>query len=278
MSKIYVRKAFTSMEPMEAIVEMYKMGESLQKIVNTFLDSRVTEYNVDRVRKLLRRYKELVASGEFEHYSDIELEETEELYSDAVAEECQVYNRSNFRHEYVVEAIINWYEKGISISSMLESIRDAKIKSYSTTRIQNIIKIYKRLKKNGEYENPTDVELEEGMPLKAVAKQKNVSRASKRSSKVTKKNVVEIEEIEELDDTEEVEDFSCDDILDSDLEFLCNDDVSCDDIDDESTSLSDSRFHTDEEIEKIVDDPLPIFRELNNHVMMVGQRDRKSVV
>lgn len=272
MSKIYVRKAFTSMEPMEAIVEMYKMGESLQKIVNTFLDSRVTEYNVDRIRKLLRRYKELVASGEFEHYSDIELEETEELYSDAVAEECQVYNRSNFRHEYVVEAIINWYEKGISISSMLESIRDAKIKSYSATRIQNIIKIYKRLKKNGEYENPTDVELEEGMPLKAVAKQKNVSRASKRSSKVTKKNVVEIEEIEELDDTEEVEDFSCDDILDSDLEFLCNDDVSCDDIDDESTSLSDSRFHTDEEIEKIVDDPLPIFRELNNHVMMVGQR------
>lgn len=248
MSKIYVDNAFTRMEPMEAIVEMYKMGESLQKIVNAFLDSGETEYGVERVRKLLRHYKELVAAGEFERYSDIELDEPEDSFPKAVAEECRVYNKEDFQREYVVEAIISWYENDISVASMLESIREAHIKSYSTTRIQNIIKIYKRLKKNGEYENPTDVELEEGSPSKATPKSKSVDKASEKTPKVSKKKVIEVEEMEEEDA-----------------------EASHNNLDAEVSSLSDPRFHTDEEIEKIVDDPLPIFRELNNHVMMVGQ-------
>lgn len=260
MSKIFVKKAFTCMEPMEAIVEMYKMGESLQKIVNTFLDSRVTEYNVDRIRKLLRHYKDLVASGEFEHYSDIELDESEESFSNAVAEECTVFNNENFQQEYVAEAIINWYEGGISISSMLESIRKARIKSYSAARIQNIIKIYKRLKKNGEFENPTDVELEEGESIKVAVKPKNVNKVSAKSTKASKKKVVKVEEMEEDEDIDD-EEIGISEINEQD-----------DLLDDEEIFLSDPRFHTDEEIEQIVDDPLPIFRELNNHVMMVGQR------
>jgi len=279
MSKVYVSNKLRYLEPMEAIIDLYNSGCSLQKIVNVFLDSKVRGYNLDRVKSLIRKYKELLEAGEFEHYSDVELDEDECDFVDGAHEEDSVYISCKLRYEYVVNAIIYWYEKGVSISSMLETIKEAGIRSYSTSRIQNLIKIYKRLKKAGEYEKPIDVELEEGMPQKAAksAAPAKTAKSAQASKSLKKKSSVSCKEMADDDDFDAVIPGDSNIVI-SDIESATDGDELTDDdellanCDDEESDLSDPRFHTEEEIEKIVDDPLPIFRELNNHVMMVGQR------
>lgn len=246
MENVYVKSRYAYLEPMEALIEFYENGYSIQHMVNAFLEADVHGYNRERIKKLLLNYKSLKATGDYQCPTDIELEENDESYPDGTQEKCEVYVGSSYSYEGVVKAIISWYEDGVSISNMLEKLRDDDIESYTMTRIQNLIKIYKKLKKAGKYGNPTDVELEE------------VVKPVKRKP-TEKKEKTYFEEVEEK--VEEVVDEDLEEDLDEDTE------EDFDEVDD----LTDSRLPSDSEIEKIVDDPLPIFGELNNHVMMVAK-------
>lgn len=213
------------MEPMEALISFYENGYCIQTMVNAFLDADIEGYGRERIKNLLRIYRRLRDSEEYESPTDIELEEDETEFPDGVHENSRVYNAYTCHYEEVVEAIISWYENGISISNIVKELKGDDIESYTATRVQNLIKIYKRLKKAGGYSNPTDVELEEG-EAKPTKKQRRAKSEPK----------------EECDSLDEGPD-------DEDLGAECE----------------------PEEIESVAEDPLPIFNELNNHVMMVAQ-------
>lgn len=266
MNEVYVPFKFKDMQPMEAIIEFYKKNCSIQEIVNAFIDSEVKGYNRERIKGLIRNYVALVAAGEYERPTDIELEECAVDVSDGVFEPAKVYVHCVFTEKNVVEAIVTWYEKGVSIANMVSNLQEEEVMSYSAARIQEIIKIYKRLKKSGIVPHAIDIELEE---CAAPAK-----KAAKKSRKSTPKAEIEEDDVDfDEFDEEEVEDCAADDSDDGiDPEKSEDDFEDSEDDEEVEEDYTDYSLHTDEEIEAIVDDPLPIFRELNNNVMMVGKR------
>lgn len=233
MNKVYVPFKFCELEPMEAIIEFYNDGSCIQEIVNAFIKSKVPGYNRERIKGLVRNYKSLLESGEYEFPTDIELNEQNADTSDGVYENATVYVNQIYAKKNVVDAIVALYGEGVSISNILKSLRQAEITSYTTTRIQKIIGIYKRLKKKGQVYKAIDIELEEVF--------------------VPATKVVEVGGI----------------FKDFEVYRYENEDESSEEM---AEDYTDHGLKTDEEIEAIVDDPLPIFRELNNNVMMVAMR------
>lgn len=261
MGKIYVKKCSSYMEPAEAIIEMYKNGSCIQEIENMFLDQYVKGYNADRIKQSILKYKQLVNDGEYECPTDIELDEPDAEYPDGVKENCVLYVKESCHYENVPQAIITWYENGKSISNMLEFLQDNYIHGYNATRIQNFIKAYKRLKKAGEYEVVIDVELELFKPQTAKSPSKNSTRAKKNAPKV-----------KACEPQDEFDPFDLDNSSDCEEDDTTTEESEDIETSEDSIELSDPRFHTEAEIEQIVDDPLDVFKELNNHVMMIGQR------
>lgn len=222
------------MEPMKALITFYEHGCCIQEIENSFLEAGVKGYNRERIKNLLRNYRVLKASGEYENPTDIELDEPKGNYPDAVHEYFTVERMS------VTRAIIKWYLEEISIATMLSRIQEKNIKSYSITRIQNLIKIYKRLKKEGCYnDNPTDIELEEGVPVS-----KSISKIVKKIAKQEKPQKEQVDE--SVEKSEKIEEIPVENLIPK-------------------------PEPSEEEITQMLNDPLPVFNELNNHVMMVAQ-------
>lgn len=232
MANIFVVYRMRYMNPMEAIVAFHDAGRCIQEIVNAFLEADVKNFSWARIRNLIRIYRKLKESGKYSCPCDLEMAEMEnsnnfnEKKTKAVFEKFHVFVIKMGRNEAVPQAIIHWYQLGETISSMENMLKDEGISSYNSSRIMNIIKIYKRLKKSDNYNNIVDIELEEPGP----------ETCEQETRKNKQESALEENEKEISEDYEE------------------------------------NVAENDEEIEGIVGDPLPIFEELNNLVMMVAQR------
>ena len=188
MSGIFIKKHCSYFEPMEALVTMFEDGSSLQEMVNLFLKSKVSGYGRNRICNLLRNYVRLVEAGEYERPTDIELDEDPGAGEEGVDEPFEIFVRECCSFMSVMDAIIFWYEHDVSIVTMLERITKANIHSYTRARVQNLLKIYKAMKKKGEDVRGIDVELNE--TGKGTAPKANPKKAAKAAPKKSARTAV----------------------------------------------------------------------------------------
>ena len=227
-------------EPVDAIIRMYKEDYPIQEMVNAFLASEVHGYNRERIKNLLKIYKDLMKRGEVCRARDVELAEPDVRPVDGAYEPAMVSLPSYCSEFGVVEAIVRCYKEDISVDRTLGFIREAGIRSYTTARIKKLIKFYLDLQKKGESFNYTDIELLEG----PVGSAKSTAKSS--SSASTKKSRTSVAEADE-DDLPEID-------FDEPLPEYVDDSV---------------KMNRDEK--KLIADALPIFSTLNAHVMIVAK-------
>ena len=209
-------------------------------MVNAFLASEVHGYNRERIKNLLKIYKDLMKRGEVCRARDVELAEPDVRPVDGAYEPAMVSLPSYCSEFGVVEAIVRCYKEDISVDRTLGFIREAGIRSYTTARIKKLIKFYLDLQKKGESFNYTDIELLEG-PVGGAR-----STAKSGSSSSTKKSRTSVAEADE-DDLPEID-------FDEPLPEYVDDSV---------------KMNRDEK--KLIADALPIFSTLNAHVMIVAK-------
>ena len=222
-------------EPVQAIIKMYEGDHPIQQTVNAFLDSEVHGYNRERIISLLRIYKDLVQRGEPHRARDVELAESAGRYSDGAYEPYDLELPFKCHRYGVVKAIIECYLADVSVDRTLKILREAGIHSYTTARIKKLIKIYLDLEKMGESFKYVDIELLEG-PIGGA------KSASRSSAKVSRASGADDE-----DDLPEI------------------------DFDEPLPEYVDDSVKMNREEKKLIADALPIFSNLNAHVMVVGK-------
>ena len=227
-----------SMYPVEAIIRMYDRGRPIQEIVNEFLKSEVHGYDRERIKGLLRIYKDMKSRGESPRFRDVELAEPAVRAVDGTYEPSHVKAPMFCDKCSVIEFIVRCYDRDISIERALSCIRDAGIHSYSVARIKKLLKIYVELKKSGERFNLIDIELLEGPVGGAKSAAKDGSRSSTKTSHASEPDEDDLPEID----------------FDEPLPEYVDDSV---------------KMSRDEK--KLIADALPIFSTLNAHVMVVGK-------
>lgn len=247
--RVYV--GWTYYEPVEAIILMYNWNYCIQQIVNTLIDQGITNYSYQRIAVLLQTYLEMKRQNNKVTPGDVEMNEPDMEYDEAVRVPVTFIAKDSFEYFFDEDDEINCFEatvKGVdnefSVGRLYLIFKENGIKSFSEKRIKKIINIYNNLRKEKRYNQVIDVELEE-IRLTHSCEVPVVKTKSKANEKVYAENLEQDEDVDdEILDPEEV----------------------IGEMDSPQSEIS------EELVEEIVEDPLPIFRLLNSQVTLVAQK------
>lgn len=246
-----VNIGYSSCEPIEAIIKMYNWDYCIQQIVNTLMDQGITNYSYQRIAALLQTYLEMKQQKKKVIPSEVEMNEPDIEYEDAVRIPVSFIAKDSFEYIFdendeinCIEATVKGVDNEFSVGRLYLIFKENGIKTFSEKRIKKIASIYNDLRKEKRYNQVIDVELEE-IRLSHSCKVPAAKTKSKANEKVCAEN---LEQNEDVDD-----------------EVLDSEEIAAE------TESPQSEI-SEELVEEIVEDPLPIFRLLNSQVTLVAQK------
>jgi hypothetical protein len=175
---------------------------------------------------------------------DIEYEDAVRIPVSFIAKDSFEYIFDENDEINCIEATVKGVDNEFSVGRLYLIFKENGIKTFSEKRIKKIASIYNDLRKEKRYNQVIDVELEE-IRLSHSCKVPAAKTKSKANEKVCAEN---LEQNEDADD-----------------EVLDSEEIAAE------TESPQSEI-SEELVEEIVEDPLPIFRLLNSQVTLVAQK------